>query len=105
MTTEQKEALKAVEKINELLDEKNKQLNAGEPASYLEITFSYSYTLIVLSMIIGEWDPVKITLYNSNLGGRHFVERGYDYCYEAFDTFLRRKLAEVQNQFNGLVFF
>lgn len=108
MTEEQKEALEAVEKINEELykkyskkDPKNYNYDSLDKMPVLTITFGGNYMFIDLS--IPSYENVslpEIHIYNSENNDRIYYEKSKKY--ETYYKFIKRKFIEIKNELNAI---
>lgn len=93
MTQEQKEAFKAVEKINE----ENFCKYGADAMPILSITFADYMTFISLSIPSKmSTDIPEIHLYNSENDDRKFFEKSNKY--ESFYKFIKRKFIEIKEE-------
>ena len=106
MTKEQKDAFKAVEKINEELFAKYDELNTSDNYKdwlaimpILSVTFAGGYLFINLT--IPSNDVCKLhefSIYNSENNDRIYIEEKD--TYETFYIFIKRKFDEIKEVIN-----
>lgn len=103
MTQEQKEALGAVEKINEELykkyskkDPKNFNYDSLDLMPVLGVTFAGVYMFITISIPSKNNIIPEITIYHSENDERIFYEKGNKY--ETFYKYIKRKFMEIKNE-------
>jgi hypothetical protein len=98
MTQEQKEAFKAVQKINEELYLKYFKNNDIDNVPILNIAFANQMIFIGLSIPSSriDLDIPEIHLYNSVNNDRIFYEKSNKY--ETFYKFIKRKFIEIKEE-------
>lgn len=108
MTDLQKEALDAVEKINEELykkyskkDSKNFNYDSLDRMPILGVTFAGVYMFITINIPATDSCVMpEITIYNSENNDRIYYEKGNKY--ETFYKFIKRKFREIKEEFNSV---